>query len=72
MRTSVPSRPALRLVPKPAAKIDADLVAFTVMEHIDAEFPAMWNAAPVEARGSIRNAIVRAVLAEAVRMGTPA
>lgn len=72
MRTSAPSRPALRLVPKPAAKIDADLVAFSVMEYIDANFAAMWSAAPVGARASIRNAVVRAVVAEASRSGAPA
>jgi hypothetical protein len=72
MKTSAHSKPALRLVPMPTTKIDPDLVAFTVMEHIDKNFAAMWNAAPVGARGSIRNAIVRAVVAEAVRMETPA
>lgn len=57
----------LRLVSKSTAKIDADLVAFSVMEHIDTNFPAMWQAAPVQARASIRNAVVRAVVAEASR-----
>ena len=65
-------KPALRLVPKPQGTINADLVAFTVMEHIDTNFSAMWNAAPLGARGSIRNAIVRAVLAEAFRTEVPA
>ncbi|MGJ7533902.1 MULTISPECIES: hypothetical protein [unclassified Variovorax] len=62
----------LHLVPKPATKIDADMVAFTVMEHIDASFPAMWSAAPVGGRASIRNAIVQAVVVEATRGGTSA
>jgi hypothetical protein len=57
---------------KPKAKIDADLVAFAVMEHIDASFPAMWSAAPVGARASIRNAIVQAVVVGATRGGTSA
>ncbi|RUR68654.1 hypothetical protein EJP67_16450 [Variovorax guangxiensis] len=63
---------SLRLVSKPVAKIDADLVAFAVMEHIDANFPDIWNAAPVSARASIRNAVVKAVVAEASRSGASA
>ncbi|WP_157755096.1 hypothetical protein [Variovorax boronicumulans] len=69
MTTTAPAKPALRLVPKPPSTIDADLVAFNVMEHIDVNFPSMWQAAPVEARSSIRNAVVRAVVAEASRGG---
>ena len=65
-------KPALRLVSKPAAKIDADLVAFTVMEHIDATFPAVWQVVPVGARANIRNAIVHAIEAEAARTGVAA
>ncbi|UVH54713.1 hypothetical protein NWF24_17860 [Variovorax paradoxus] len=72
MSSAILRKRTLRLVQKPAAKIDADLVAFTVMEHIDASFPAMWSAAPVGARASIRNAIVQAVVVEATRGGTSA
>lgn len=64
MKTLAPSKPALRLVPRPAAKIDADLVAFAVMEHIDMEHPTFWETLPRTARVGLRNAIVRAVLAE--------
>lgn len=46
MSTTTTRKPTLRLVPKPQGTIDADMVAFTVMEHIDANFPAIWNAAP--------------------------
>lgn len=62
----------LHLVPKLTTKIDADMVAFTVMEHIDVTFPAVWQVVPVGARANIRNAIVRAVEAEAARMGVAA
>lgn len=72
MSTTATRTPALRLVAKPATKIDADLVAFTVMEYIDANFAGMWAAAPVGARASIRNAVVRAVVAEASRSGAAA
>jgi hypothetical protein len=65
-------RPSLRLISKPAAKIDPDLVAFAVMEYIDANFATMWQAAPVGARASVRNAVVRAVVAEASRGGAAA
>ena len=51
----------LRLVPRPDGSIDADMVAYTVMEHIDTMYPAMWLAVPKSARVSIRNTIVRAV-----------
>jgi len=71
MTAAAPSKPALRLVPRPPGSIDGDLVAFRVMEHIDTHFTAMWEAAPVGARASIRNAIVRSVLAEAARSGVP-
>lgn len=64
MRAINAGRPPLRLVSKPAATIDADLVAFEVMEHIDTHFAAMWQAVPVGARASIRNAIIRAVGAQ--------
>lgn len=69
MTTAAPNKPSLRLVPKPPGAIDADLVAFSVMEHIDVNFPSMWQTAAVEARSSIRNAVVRAVVAEASRSG---
>ncbi|SEF19399.1 hypothetical protein ABL840_04885 [Variovorax sp. NFACC27] len=69
MSTTTSNRPTLRLVSRPAVKIDADMVAFTVMEHIDVAFPAVWQAVPVGARANIRNAIVHAVEAEAARTG---
>ncbi len=72
MSTAATRKPALRLVPKPQGTIDADLVAFDVMEYIDANFAGMWAAAPVGARASIRNAVVRAVVAEASRSGASA
>lgn len=43
------------------APVDSDLVAFTVMEHIDQTFPTIWEPLPITARANIRNAIVRAV-----------
>ncbi len=64
MSTAATRKPALRLVAKPQGTIDADLVAFDVMEYIDTHFAAMWQAVPVGARASIRNAIVRAVGAQ--------
>ena len=64
MSTQVSRKSALRLVPKPAGSIDADMVAYTVMEHIDTMYPAMWLAVPKAARVSVRNTIVRAVLRE--------
>jgi len=69
MSTTTSRKPTLRLVSKPAVKIDADMVAYNVMEHIDAHFPAIWSACPVSARASIRNAVVKAVVAEASRSG---
>lgn len=54
----------LRLVPKPDNAIDADMVAFLVMDHIDTMYPAMWLAVPKNARVSVRNTIVRAVRTE--------
>jgi hypothetical protein len=44
--------------------IDADMVAYTVMEHIDTEHPTLWETLPRTARVGLRNAIVRAVMAE--------
>jgi len=63
---SVPKSRArvLRLVPKPDGAIDADMIAYTVMEHIDTMYPAMWLAVPKSARVSVRNTIVRAVRLE--------
>ena len=72
MSTTATRKPALRLVPKPQGTIDADMVAFTVMEHIDLTFPAVWQVIPVGARANIRNAIVHAVEAEAARKGVSA
>ena len=72
MNTTTVRKPTLRLVSRPTAKIDADMVAYTVMEYVDVTFPAVWQAVPVGARASIRNAIVRAVEAEAARMGVSA
>lgn len=64
MTTAAPNKPSLRLVPKPPGSIDADLVAFRVMEHIDAQHPTFWETLPKTARVDLRNAIVRAVVAE--------
>ncbi|WP_426391923.1 hypothetical protein [Variovorax sp. R-27] len=64
MSTTATRKPALRLVPKPQGTIDADMVAFTVMEHIDTEHPTLWETLPRTARVGLRNAIVRAVMAE--------
>ena len=64
MSTTTTRRPTLRLVPKPQGTIDADMVAFTVMEHIDTEHPTIWETLPRTARVGLRNAIVRAVMAE--------
>ena len=61
MSTQAARKRALTLVPKPDGAIDADMVAFTVMEYIDTNFPTMWLAQPQTARVSIRNTIVRAV-----------
>jgi hypothetical protein len=64
MTSPATPRRALRLVPKPEGAIDADMVAFTIMEFIDQNFPEVWAAAPRPARVTIRNRIVRAVMAE--------
>ncbi len=64
MNARTPEARLLRLVPKPASTIDADLVAFTVMEFFDKNFPAMWCALPKTARVQVRNAIVTAVRAQ--------
>jgi hypothetical protein len=64
MNTTSERRPVLHLVPKPLGSIDADMVAFTVMEHIDTEHPTFWESLPKMARVGLRNAIVRAVMAE--------
>lgn len=61
MNTRTPQARLLRLVPKTASTIDADLVAFAIMEFIDTSFPAMWRVLPTTARVQIRNAIVSAV-----------
>jgi len=67
MNTRTPQARLLRLVPKPASTIDADLVAFTIMEFIDKNFPATWLVLPTTARVQIRRAIVSAVRTQEVR-----
>ena len=67
MSTNLTHKRALKLVPKPEGGIDADRVAFTVMEHIDTMYPAMWLAVSKTARVSVRNTIVRAVMEDAKR-----
>jgi hypothetical protein len=61
MNAPTPAARLLRLVPKPTSTIDADLVAFTIMEFFDKNFPAIWRVLPPTARVQIRNAIVSAV-----------
>ena len=61
MAAAPDSKRALRLVPTHRNPIDADLVAFNVMEFIDSEFPEMWLHAPALARMRLRNRIVKAV-----------
>jgi hypothetical protein len=64
--TEMPIRKrALRPAPRPDCTIDADMVAFTIMDWIDREYPTFWEAHPKIARVSVRNTIVRAVMAEA-------
>lgn len=66
MRAKPHLKPVLHLVSgKP--RIDADAVAFTVMDHIDTMYPAMWLSVPKTARVSVRNTIVRAVRAEEMK-----
>ncbi len=67
MSSSPAPKSTLRLVPKPKGGIDADMVAFTVMDHIDTMYPGMWLAVPKTARASVRNTIVRAVMLAAKR-----
>jgi hypothetical protein len=67
MSTRAPQARLLRVVPKPTSTIDADMVAFTVMEFFDKNFPAMWRVLPATARVQIRNAIVSAVRTQEVR-----
>lgn len=67
MNTRAPQARLLRLVPPPTSTIDADLVAFTIMEFIDKNFPAIWCVLPTAARVQIRNAIVSAVRTQEVR-----
>lgn len=64
MSTLAPQARLLRLVPKPTGGIDADMVAFTVMDHLDTYHPEMWAGSTIQTRVSVRNAIIRAVLAE--------
>lgn len=67
MNARTPQARLLRLVPKPTSPIDADMVAFTIMEFIDKNFPAVWRVVPPAARVQIRNAIVSAVRSQEVR-----
>ncbi|OUM01786.1 hypothetical protein [Variovorax sp. JS1663] len=59
--SSTPRKRTLHLVPKPEGTIDADMVAFTVMEYIDQTYPVLWEGLPKIARVNVRNTIVRAV-----------
>ncbi len=56
----------LRIAAEPprAGGIDADMVAFKVMDHIDTMYPEIWENVPKIARVSIRNTIVRSVMTE--------
>jgi hypothetical protein len=54
----------LRLVARAPGTIDADTVAFEVMEFIDQQYPMFWDAHPKTARVNVRNTIIRAVMAE--------
>lgn len=51
-------------MPKPEGEINADMIAFTIMEFIDQNFPEVWMTAPKPARVGIRNMIVRAIKTE--------
>lgn len=64
MSTSTTRSPVLHLVSKSKGAINADMVAFTVMDQIDASYPGLWQALPMAARGIIRGMIVRAVTTE--------
>lgn len=61
MATAPESKRALRLVPTYRNPIDADLVAFNVMEFIDSEFPEMFLHASLLNRAKLRNRIVSAI-----------
>jgi hypothetical protein len=65
--TAAAGKRVLHLVPKQEGAIDADAVAYIVMEHIDTMYPAMWLNVPKTARVSVRNTIVQAVMVEAGR-----
>ena len=60
MATAPARKRALHLV-SARSHIDADMVAFNVMEFIDSEFPEMWLHAPALARMRLRNRIGKAV-----------
>ncbi|MBJ2155304.1 hypothetical protein [Variovorax sp. IB41] len=62
-------KPLLRLVPKPRGTADADWIASRVMENLDQAAPGFWDRHPVADRGSLRNIIVRVVMAEAEALG---
>lgn len=61
MKPGASSSRRLRLVPPPRGRIDADMVAFNVMEFIDSEFPEMLRNATLIARARLRNKIISAV-----------
>jgi hypothetical protein len=67
--TAAPRNRVLRLVPNPTSKtmIDADLVAFEVMEFIDQQYPKFWEGQPKTARVNVRTSIVRAVRSQEVK-----
>lgn len=50
--------------PKP---FDAEIVAATVLHHIDKFYPAMWNGVPKNARRSLRGTIINEINAEMKR-----
>jgi hypothetical protein len=67
MNTRTPQARRLQLVPPSTSTIDADLVAFTIMEFFDKNFQIIWRVLPATARVQIRNAIVNAVRTQEVR-----
>jgi len=53
----------VQVAPRPHT-IDADMVAFNIMDRIDTMYPAFWDDKPKTARVHVRNIIVRAVMVE--------
>jgi hypothetical protein len=49
------------LAPGARITIDAELIAFNVLAHIDEMYPAMWTGVPKTARTSLRNTIIRQI-----------